>query len=107
MMRQLWAVVVSVGSLVATLAVAPLPARAGQPGAERRAMVAALDQLVADGFPAAVAYGRVDGRRWQVAAGMADRATGARARPDDRPGSPATPRRSCRQCCCNWWARVG
>ncbi|MFG1914168.1 serine hydrolase domain-containing protein [Micromonospora sp. NPDC048898] len=84
MKRQLWAVVVSVGSLVATLAVAPLPARAGRPGAERQAMVAALDQLVADGFPAAVAYGRVEGRRWQVAAGMADRATGARARPDDR-----------------------
>ncbi|MFF0150416.1 serine hydrolase domain-containing protein [Micromonospora sp. NPDC005203] len=84
MIRQLWTVVVSVGSLVATLAVAPVPARAGQPGSERQAMAAALDQLVADGFPGAVAYGRVDGRRWQVAAGVADRATGARARPDDR-----------------------
>ncbi|MGC5287167.1 serine hydrolase domain-containing protein [Micromonospora sp. DT231] len=84
MMRPLWTVVVSVGSLVATLAVPPLPAGAGQPGAERQAMAAALDQLVGDGFPGAVAYGRVDGRRWQVAAGVADRATGARARPDDR-----------------------
>ncbi|MEU7608665.1 serine hydrolase domain-containing protein [Micromonospora sp. NPDC049204] len=84
MIRQLWTVVVSVGSLVAALAVAPVPAHAGPPGAERQAMAAALDQLVADGFPGAVAYGRVDGRRWQVAAGVADRATGARARPDDR-----------------------
>ena len=53
-------------------------------GPERRALAAALDQLVADGFPGAVAYGRVDDRRWQVAAGVADRITGARARPDDR-----------------------
>ncbi|MBM7492506.1 D-alanyl-D-alanine carboxypeptidase [Micromonospora luteifusca] len=84
MSRPLWTVVVSVGSLVATLAVAPPPAGADRPGAQRRALAVALDQLVADGFPGAVAYGRVDGRRWQVAAGVADRVTGARARPDDR-----------------------
>ncbi|MEU8388491.1 serine hydrolase domain-containing protein [Micromonospora sp. NPDC048842] len=84
MSRLLWAVLVSAGTLVATLAVPALPARAEHSGPERRALAAALDQLVADGFPAAVAYGRVDDRRWQVAAGVADRNTGARARPDDR-----------------------
>ncbi|MET7370931.1 serine hydrolase domain-containing protein [Micromonospora arida] len=84
MLRPLWAVVVSVGTFVAALAVPPLPARADHSGPERRALAAALDQMVADGFPGVVAYGRVDGRRWQVAAGVADRATGARARPDDR-----------------------
>ncbi|MEH1167615.1 serine hydrolase domain-containing protein [Micromonospora sp. CPCC 205539] len=84
MQRPLWTSVVSVGTLVVTLTVPPLPAGAARPGAERQRLTAALDQLVADGFPGAVAYGRVDRRRWQVAAGVADRATGAGARPDDR-----------------------
>ncbi|MEV4820336.1 serine hydrolase domain-containing protein [Micromonospora sp. NPDC049274] len=84
MTRSLWTVVVSVGTMVATLAVPPQPVRADHQAPERLALAAALDELVVDGFPAALAYGRVDGRRWQLAAGVADRATGARARPEDR-----------------------
>ncbi|BFV58081.1 serine hydrolase domain-containing protein [Kitasatospora sp. CMC57] len=44
----------------------------------------ALGQTVADGFPAAVAYVRHGARESQVAAGVADTATGERARPDQR-----------------------
>ncbi|WP_405359524.1 serine hydrolase domain-containing protein [Kitasatospora sp. NBC_00085] len=44
----------------------------------------AVEQTVADGFPAAVAYARNGARESRVAAGLADTATGERARPDQR-----------------------
>ncbi|MED7949771.1 serine hydrolase domain-containing protein [Streptomyces sp. BE303] len=45
---------------------------------------AAVEQTVADGFPAAVAYARQGERESRTAAGLADTATGERARPDQR-----------------------
>ncbi|MFF2039838.1 serine hydrolase domain-containing protein [Kitasatospora sp. NPDC058170] len=48
------------------------------------ALKAAIEQTVADGFPAAVAYARNGERESRVAAGVADTATGERARPDHR-----------------------
>nr|WP_308028607.1 serine hydrolase domain-containing protein [Streptomyces olivaceus] len=44
----------------------------------------ALDQTVADGFPGVVAYTRQGQRESRVAAGVADTASGERARPDQR-----------------------
>jgi D-alanyl-D-alanine carboxypeptidase len=44
----------------------------------------AMGAMVAAGFPGVVVYARRDGRRWKLAAGVADRATGEPARPDDR-----------------------
>ncbi|MFD0820221.1 serine hydrolase domain-containing protein, partial [Micromonospora zhanjiangensis] len=44
----------------------------------------AVEQQVADGYPGVVAYARVGDRNGRVSAGVADLATGAPARPDDR-----------------------
>lgn len=44
----------------------------------------ALEQAVADGFPGAVAYVRHGSRESRAAAGLADKATGERARPGHR-----------------------
>lgn len=44
----------------------------------------AVEQTVADGFPGVVAYARRGEREWRTAAGLADTATGERARPDQR-----------------------
>lgn len=103
MKSRLWTMLGSAGALAATLAAATAaPAEAvknttasgntaavAEPNgrlaaAVRAGLRAALDQLVADGYPGVVAYGRVDGQRWQLAVGVADRATGQPARPDDR-----------------------
>ncbi|WP_234332592.1 serine hydrolase [Streptomyces sp. NRRL S-87] len=45
---------------------------------------AALERTVADGFPGVVAYTRRGERESRLAAGLADRASGERARPDQR-----------------------
>ncbi|MFD9570699.1 serine hydrolase domain-containing protein [Streptomyces sp. NPDC059982] len=52
--------------------------------AERDGLKAAIDQTVADGFPGVVAYARQGERESRMAAGLADTATGERARPDHR-----------------------
>ncbi|MER7873426.1 serine hydrolase domain-containing protein [Streptomyces solisilvae] len=44
----------------------------------------AVGQTVRDGFPGAVAYARRGGDEWRTAAGVADKATGERARPEQR-----------------------
>ncbi|MFF4423745.1 serine hydrolase domain-containing protein [Streptomyces sp. NPDC001549] len=44
----------------------------------------AVEQMVADGFPGVVAYARRGERESRTAAGLADTATGERARPDQR-----------------------
>ncbi|GAB3139653.1 serine hydrolase domain-containing protein [Micromonospora sonneratiae] len=93
-----WTALVAVGALATTsLAFAlPTPAPAAAVGApaievaeaggtaDAAPLRMALDQMVTDGYPGVVAYGRVGERRWQLAAGVADRATGRPARPGDR-----------------------
>ncbi|MGA6155182.1 serine hydrolase domain-containing protein [Stenotrophomonas sp. NPDC087984] len=44
----------------------------------------AVGRTVRDGFPGAVAYARRGDDEWRTAAGVADRATGERARPEQR-----------------------
>ncbi|NIY70693.1 alkaline D-peptidase [Streptomyces malaysiensis] len=44
----------------------------------------AVGQAVGDGFPGAVAYARRGDDEWRTAAGVADKATGERARPEQR-----------------------
>ncbi|MFI6149985.1 serine hydrolase, partial [Streptomyces sp. NPDC051109] len=44
----------------------------------------AIEQTVADGFPGVVAYARHGERESRMAAGLADTASGERARPDQR-----------------------
>jgi D-alanyl-D-alanine carboxypeptidase len=53
--------------------------RSGPPAGLREA----LTEAVAAGNPAVIAYARQDGQQWRLAAGIADRATGRPARPDD------------------------
>ncbi|MGW2270996.1 serine hydrolase domain-containing protein [Streptomyces yangpuensis] len=53
-------------------------------GAPPAGLRAALEQAVADGFPGAVAYARRGERESRTAAGLADTATGERARPGHR-----------------------
>ncbi|MFE9413495.1 serine hydrolase domain-containing protein [Streptomyces sp. NPDC006704] len=62
------------------------PATAGEriPGPPPAGLQQALEQSVADGFPGAVAYARRGERESRLAAGLADTATGERARPDQR-----------------------
>ncbi|WP_327678650.1 serine hydrolase domain-containing protein [Kitasatospora sp. NBC_00458] len=70
----------AVSGLLPTAAVAAERASAAPPAGLR----AAVEQTVADGFPAAVAYTRQGERESRTAAGLADTATGERARPDQR-----------------------
>ena len=62
------------------------PATAAQRPSDpvRTAAMVALRQLVADGNPAALGYLRIGDRQWRLAAGTADRSTGAPATPGDR-----------------------
>ncbi|MBF9129710.1 beta-lactamase family protein [Plantactinospora sp. S1510] len=56
----------------------------GRDGPAQSGLRAAAGQLVEDGYPGVIAYGRIGGQQWQVAAGVADLATGTPARPGDR-----------------------
>ncbi|WP_328923751.1 beta-lactamase family protein [Streptomyces sp. NBC_00190] len=61
------------------------PAAAAQPAPVPPAgLQEALEQAVADGFPGAVAYARNGERESRAAAGLANKASGERARPDHR-----------------------
>lgn len=64
-------------ALVALAAVAALglPGRAHAATAASPALEQALDRLVADGVPGAIAIERHDGQEWQAASGVADLAT--------------------------------
>ncbi|QKV98080.1 beta-lactamase family protein [Streptomyces sp. NA02950] len=70
---------VAVSSAVAAGTPARGTSAAPPPGFEE-----AVGQTVEDGFPAAVAYARRGGETWRTAAGVADTATGERARPGQR-----------------------
>ncbi|MFL6076143.1 MAG: serine hydrolase domain-containing protein [Mycobacteriales bacterium] len=70
-----WGTVAGPGVAVAA------PARTAAPPA---GVQAALDRIVADGVPGVIAYGRENGRAWRATSGVADLATGAPARPNDR-----------------------
>lgn len=59
---------------------APTPAPASPPTGLKEA----VEQTVADGFPGVVAYARRDHKESRIAAGLADTASGERARPDQR-----------------------
>ncbi|MFD9592614.1 serine hydrolase domain-containing protein [Kitasatospora sp. NPDC059973] len=59
-------------------------AAADRPAAPPAGLKAALEQTVADGFPGVVAYTRNGERESRAAAGLADTASGERARPDQR-----------------------
>ncbi|MFD7909821.1 serine hydrolase domain-containing protein [Streptomyces sp. NPDC059752] len=54
------------------------------PAAPPAGLEEAVEQAVADGFPGVVAYARRGERESRTAAGLADTATGERARPDQR-----------------------
>ncbi|EFL12980.1 serine hydrolase domain-containing protein, partial [Streptomyces sp. C] len=56
----------------------------GTGGADPAALREALARTVADGFPGVVAYARHGERETRTAAGVADTASGERARPDQR-----------------------
>lgn len=77
------AVVVGASGIVPSGAVAvPLaePALASPPAGLKEA----IEQTVADGFPGVVAYARRGERESRIAAGLANTASGERARPDQR-----------------------
>ncbi|MFJ9547230.1 serine hydrolase domain-containing protein [Streptomyces erythrochromogenes] len=69
---------------VAVSGILPAAAVERGTGAPPAGLVAALEWTVADGFPGAVAYARRGQRESRTAAGLADTATGERARPDHR-----------------------
>ncbi|MFF9978815.1 serine hydrolase domain-containing protein [Streptomyces erythrochromogenes] len=69
---------------VAVSGILPAAAVERGTGAPPAGLVAALERTVADGFPGAVAYARRGERESRTAAGLADTATGERARPDHR-----------------------
>ncbi len=75
---------------ICAVVVGILPAAATAAAAERgpaappAGFQEAVEQAVADGFPGVVAYVRRGEREWRTAAGLADTATGERARPDHR-----------------------
>ncbi|MFC5889041.1 serine hydrolase domain-containing protein [Kitasatospora sp. CM 4170] len=54
------------------------------PASQSAGLREGIEQAVADGFPGVVAYARRGGLESRVAAGLADTATGERARPDQR-----------------------
>jgi D-alanyl-D-alanine carboxypeptidase len=83
-MRRRLGTSVVVAGIVAAMLAAPLPSVASGAAAPHAKLLAAAEQLVADGYPGVLAYARIDDQRWQVAAGVADRATGQPALPDDR-----------------------
>ncbi|MFJ2593661.1 serine hydrolase domain-containing protein [Streptomyces erythrochromogenes] len=69
---------------VAVSGIVPAAAVERGTGAPPAGLVAALERTVADGFPGAVAYARDGEQESRTAAGLADTATGERARPDPR-----------------------
>ncbi|MFJ7779183.1 serine hydrolase domain-containing protein [Streptomyces yangpuensis] len=77
----LWVGICAVSVAGALPATAAAQQASGAPPAGLRA---ALEQAVADGFPGAVAYARRGERESRTAAGLADTATGERARPGHR-----------------------
>ncbi|MFF4533270.1 serine hydrolase domain-containing protein [Streptomyces sp. NPDC001407] len=79
--------VVSVVLAAAALAPAAAPAYAAAPaarGADRAALQHALDAVVAEGVPGAIAEVRDAGGVWRGGSGVADLADGRRAQPGDR-----------------------
>ena len=60
---------------LATVAAMALPGRAHAATAAPPALQQALDRLVADGVPGAIALERRDGEEWHAASGVADLAT--------------------------------
>ncbi|MFI8391940.1 serine hydrolase domain-containing protein [Streptomyces sp. NPDC085540] len=76
------------GICAAVVGILPAAAAAGAaergPAAPPAGLQEAVEQTVADGFPGVVAYARRGEREWRTAAGLADTATGERARPDQR-----------------------
>ncbi|QKW11226.1 beta-lactamase family protein [Streptomyces sp. NA04227] len=85
------AVLASVGALLAVGAVAAVPAtaddaadRSGGPHGRHAPTRAALNAIVAEGTPGALAAVREDRERWSGNAGVADLGTGERRRPADR-----------------------
>ncbi|MEV7028140.1 serine hydrolase domain-containing protein, partial [Kitasatospora sp. NPDC093558] len=70
----------------ATAVASPVPAAPAlaQASAPPAGLAEGVGQAVADGFPGVVAYARVGQRESRVAAGLADLATGEKARPDQR-----------------------
>ena len=78
---------VALWAVLCAVAVAGIgPATAGEriPGPPPAGLEQALVHTVADGFPGAVAYAGRGERESRLAAGLADTATGERARPDQR-----------------------
>ncbi|WP_314250159.1 serine hydrolase domain-containing protein [Streptomyces kutzneri] len=69
---------------VAVAGILPAAATERGPAAPPAGVEEAVEQMVADGFPGAVAYARRGERESRTAAGLADTATGERARPDQR-----------------------
>ncbi|WP_329314828.1 beta-lactamase family protein [Streptomyces sp. NBC_01278] len=69
---------------VAVSGIHPAAAQERAAAAPPAGLAEALEQTVADGFPGVVAYARHGERKSRLAAGIADRASGERARPDMR-----------------------
>jgi D-alanyl-D-alanine carboxypeptidase len=82
---------VALAATAAVVALAPdaaastgSPGSPGSPAGPPAGLRAALHDMVTAGDPGVVAYARRGDRQWRLASGVADRATGAPARPDDR-----------------------
>ncbi|MGV9266885.1 serine hydrolase domain-containing protein [Kitasatospora sp. NPDC003701] len=69
---------------VAVSGIVPAAAAERAPASPPAGLREAIEQTVADGFPGVVAYARRGERESRLAAGVADTATGERARPDHR-----------------------
>ncbi|MFK0253939.1 serine hydrolase domain-containing protein [Streptomyces sp. NPDC090445] len=69
---------------VAVSGILPAAAAERTPASPPAGVTEALEQMVADGFPGAVAYARHGERELRTAAGLANKASGERARPDHR-----------------------
>ncbi|MFG2582271.1 serine hydrolase domain-containing protein [Streptomyces malaysiensis] len=78
----LWAGIGAV-AVTATVTVATAQGQPAGPSAPS-GFEEAVGQTVRDGFPGAVAYARRGDDEWRTAAGVADKATGERARPEQR-----------------------
>jgi D-alanyl-D-alanine carboxypeptidase len=77
----MWKWIAAVVVTATVIAIAPAASAGTGPPAGLRP---ALDAMVDAGYPGVIAYARQDDRRWRLAAGVADRATGEPARPTDR-----------------------
>ncbi|WPB88782.1 serine hydrolase domain-containing protein [Streptomyces malaysiensis] len=78
----LWAGIGAV-AVTATVTIATVQGEPAGPSAPS-GFEEAAGQTVRDGFPGAVAYARRGDDEWRTAAGVADKATGERARPEQR-----------------------